>query len=224
MNKKTKKLNQQNNLLDKQIAKENQEIFTNMIYYLRGANASEYEIESVRQDLTEMVISAQTRGEDISTLFNGDYKGFCDQVIENLPPRSWQQKLIGSLDMVCWVLSILFLINIVISKSTIDLIGALVNKSKINWNISVTIGNLITILLIIVLANIIVQYIIKNSFKKELKHKKLVGAFIGAGLTLAFLGIAFAGQKTLFTVHLFVAIALTVGLFVVHKILEAVGE
>ena len=126
--------------------------------------------------------------------------------------------------MVCWVLSILFLINIVISKSTIDLIGALVNKSEINWNISVTIGNMITILLIIVLANIIVQYIIKISFKKELKHKKPVGGVIGAGLTLAFLGIAFAGQKTLFTVHLFVAIALTVGLFMIEVVDDAARE
>lgn len=63
MNSKTKKLNKQNNILDRQISKENQSIFTDMICYLRGSNISEYDIEVVRQDLTEMVLSAQKRGE-----------------------------------------------------------------------------------------------------------------------------------------------------------------
>lgn len=63
MNSKTKKLNKQNNILDRQISKKNQSIFTDMICYLRGSNISEYDIEVVRQDLTEMVLSAQKRGE-----------------------------------------------------------------------------------------------------------------------------------------------------------------
>ena len=102
MNKKAKKLNQQNNCLDRRILPENQEIFTNMICYLRGADISDYEIERVRQDLTEMVLSAQKRGEPITALFDGDYKQFCDDVIEALPPRTRWEKALDALDTMCW--------------------------------------------------------------------------------------------------------------------------
>ena len=63
MNKKARKLNKENNRLDELIKEENQEIFTNMICYLRGSDLSDYNIEVVRNDLTEMVLSAQERGE-----------------------------------------------------------------------------------------------------------------------------------------------------------------
>lgn len=63
MNRKTKELNRSNNALDQQISPENREAFTDMICYLRGAKISAYHQELVRYDLTEMVLSAQQRGE-----------------------------------------------------------------------------------------------------------------------------------------------------------------
>lgn len=222
MNSRIKKLNEQNNLLDKQISEENQEVFTNMICYLRVSNISEYEIEVVRQDLTEMILSAQSRGENINSLFNGDYKQFCDNVIENLPPKSKKTKTTDALDIICWCLSILFAINIIISKDTLAIMKAFVKNTTVKWNISVSIGSTVSIVLIIVAANVIVNQIMKNAFSKEIKHKKTIAFVCGFGAMFGFIVIAWLGKTTLFSINIFVACVLTILLFVFHKILESI--
>ena len=73
---KIKELNKKNNLLDKEILEENQEIFTDIICYIRSADLSDYDVEVVRRDLTEMIIEAQERGEKVTSLFSGDYKEY----------------------------------------------------------------------------------------------------------------------------------------------------
>lgn len=220
MSNRTKKLNAQNNLLDEQISEENREIFTNMICYLRGANISEIEVELVRQDLTEMVLSAQSRGENIESVFKGDYKQFCDEVIENLPPKSRKQKMIDTLDMSCWGLSILLVINIVMSEDTIAMVKALVKNTTVNWNISVSVGSMVSILFIIVLANVIVNQITKNAFSKKIKHKKWLAFACGSGFMLSVFLITWIGRSTLFTINIFVAGVAALLMFTAHKVLE----
>ena len=56
MNKETRLLNKENNILDSKIKEENQATFTDMICYLRSSNLSAYNIEVVRNDLTEMIL------------------------------------------------------------------------------------------------------------------------------------------------------------------------
>lgn len=125
MNKKTKKLNEQNNILDEKINKDNQKVFTDMICYLRGSNMTDYDIEVVRHDLTEMVLSAQQRGESIDAVIGNDYKEFCDEVIANIPSKTKLQKVVDYLDICCWGLSILFAI-----KKTIGfVVGAILMAS-----------------------------------------------------------------------------------------------
>lgn len=222
MNKKTKELNKQNNKLDNQISAENQEAFTNMVCYLRGANISEYDQEVVRQDLTEMVLSAQKRGEDIRAVIGEDYKDFCDNVIANLPPKTTIQKITDFLDIFSWCLSILLTINIVMARETIILIRDLATGRPLNFNISFTVGSVISIGVILVAAIIIIKVIIKNSFKVE-KGKKgvIVKAFlISLGIMIIFLLIAWLGKKILFTLNIFVGFVIVLVLYVMHKILE----
>lgn len=94
MDRKTKLLNQHNNELDLQVAPHNQKAFTDIICYLRSAGISEYDQELVRQDLLEMILSAQVRGADIDSVLGTDYKEFCDNVIASLPPKTIKQKAI----------------------------------------------------------------------------------------------------------------------------------
>jgi DNA-binding ferritin-like protein (Dps family) len=222
MNKKTKELNKQNNKLDNQISAENQEAFTNIVCYLRGANISEYDQEVVRQDLTEMVLSAQKRGEDIRAVIGEDYKDFCDNVIANLPPKTTIKKVTDFLDIFCWCLSILLTINIVMARETITLIQDLATGRPLNFNISFTVGGIISIGVILVAAIIIVKVIIKNSFKVEKgKQGVIVKAFlISLGMMILFLLIAWLGKKVLFTLNIFVGVAIVLVLYVMHKILE----
>lgn len=223
MNKRTKALNQQNNQLDKAIHPENQPIFTDMICYLRGANISEYEIEVVRQDLTEMVLSAQNRGDSIESLFDGDYQQFCDEVINSLPPKTTKQKLIDGLDIVFLGLAILIPINILLSKDTILLIGKLFQKQPVNWNIPVSIGTVLSMVLIIGLATTIVMLITKNAFRQDKKEKLLLGVVAGVGTTLVMVALFVFGRKTLFTVNLWLALAVALVFFLGRKLLDSVS-
>lgn len=222
MNKKVKELNEQNNILDEQISIDNQKIFTDMICYLRGSNLTDYDIEVVRHDLTEMVLSAQQRGESIDAVIGKDYQEFCDEVIASIPPKTNLQKFIDNLNIFCWALSILFAINIVISGDTISIIENLVSRKHVDFSLSVSTGSAISIVLIFILANFVVNLITKKSFSVEVKYKKIVGFVIGASLITGILLIAWLGKGTLFTVNYFAACIVTVILFVGHKLLEQI--
>jgi len=223
VNKKTKKLNKLNNELDKQIAKENQEDFTNMICYLRGANISEYDQELVRQDLTEMLLSAQNRGESIHSVFGEDFKAFCDDVIASLPEKTRKQKLAESFNIACWGLSILGFIGIVTAKETIFLIRDFFLGKELHFHIAVSFGMVLRMGITFAAAVIIVEAIIKNSFKKtNTKNRGIMGALAGGGMMAIFLLSAWFGKGTLFTVNIFIALAVVLIVYAAHKLLEQV--
>ena len=222
MNKKTKELNRMNNSLDKQVNAENKEIFTDMICYLRGANISGYHQELVRHDLTEMVLSAQLRGENIRTVIGEDYQEFCDDVIASLPPATLKQRIIDFFDIACWCLSILGAINIVISDETIAMIHNLFSGNQLNYQISVSIGSVISFGIIIAAAIFIVEIIVKNAFQigKKKRNDRLKAFLVGGGLMAVFLLVAWLGRATLFTVNIFIACAVVLALYIAHKVLS----
>ncbi|MDW2797666.1 hypothetical protein RZO55_08780 [Clostridium boliviensis] len=222
MNKKTKVLNRMNNSLDKQVNPENKEAFTDMICYLRGANISGYHQELVRHDLTEMVLSAQQRGENIHAVIGEDYQAFCDDVIASLPPATLKQRIIDFLDIVCWSLSILGAINIVIANETISMIHNLISGNPLNYHISVSIGSAISIGIIVVEAIVIVEVYMKNAFQigKKKKNDRLKAFFVGGGLMAVFLLITWLGRATLFTVNIFIALVVVAILYIAHKVLS----
>lgn len=222
MENKVKKLMNQNNVLDKEINDENQSKYTDMICYLRGADISEYDIEAVRQDLIEMIVCAQKRGEDIGTVIGGDYKEFCDDVIANLPRKTGKQKLIDVLSITCRGISILFAINIVLSGGPSLIIQNIISKAPGDWSISISVGNAVSIILIVFLANFMVNGIMKNALKVETKRKKAViflGCFI---ITSVLIVIQKLGSSTLFTINIFLACAIIVALYAVSKVLDAI--
>ena len=222
MNKKTKELNRINNSLDKQVNPENKEAFTDMICYLRGANISGYHQELVRHDLTEMVLSAQQRGENIRAVIGEDYQAFCDDVIASLPPATLKQRFIDFFDIVCWSLSILGAIKIVLANETIALIHNLISGNPLSYQISVSIGSVISIGIIITAAIVIVEIFMKNAFQigKKKRNDRLKAFLIGGGLMAVFLLVAWLGRATLFTVHIFIACAVVLVLYISHKVLS----
>jgi DNA-binding ferritin-like protein (Dps family) len=53
------------------------------LLYIRSANISVLSQEMVRRDLSEIILSAQSRGEKITDVISGDLKEFYDEVISN---------------------------------------------------------------------------------------------------------------------------------------------
>jgi len=142
MNKKTRELNRINNELDRQLNAENNKVLTDIICYLRAANISAYNQEIIRQDLLEMLLSAQERGENIQDVIGKDYKAFCDNVIASLPPQNMKERILEFLDTVFLCAAILGAITIITSKDTIALIHNLISGGPLNFRISVLAGQL----------------------------------------------------------------------------------
>lgn len=222
MNKQTKELNRSNNELGKQIHAENKEALTDIVCYLRGANISEYHQEEIRQDLLEMILAAQERGENIQSVIGGDYKAFCDNIISSLPPKSMKEKTLEFLNILCWCLSLLGAINILLTQETISLIRNLATGKPLNFESSFTAGSIISIILIIAASIIIVNGFMKNSFTigKKGNLSILKAFFIGAAIMALFELIAWLGKTTLFTMNIFYACAFVLALYVAHRILN----
>ena len=110
MNRKTKKLLQENNLLEGQLTPENNRTMTDLIVYLRASNTTAYQQECVRRDITEMVLEGQRRGETMEAVIGEDYKAFCDAVLSEVPKRTAGQRILSALGCGCLYVDVLAVI------------------------------------------------------------------------------------------------------------------
>lgn len=223
MDKKTKEILKSNNEREELINKENDEVLTDIICYLRGSDISEYDQELVRADIIEMVLDAQERGEDIKQVFGGNYKEICDNIIAEFPKKTTKQKILEGVNTVLMCLKILGFIWI--AKQLVEVF--LIKKGELLFTLSV--GDIVNGVLIIVAANIIVQYVCKNSFKRDENKKSIMDnkvlGFIVIWVTmmavmLVFIGIAVALDQTVVAVPLYMAIVFVVLVFLAEKVTD----
>ena len=71
-------------------------------------------------------------------------------------------------DMICLCLSILFAINIVLSRDTIEMIKNAIVGGQVNLNIAISKWTALSVVVILFVANLIVNGIVKNALEKEL--------------------------------------------------------
>ena len=230
MNTKTKILNRKNNELDKKLNAENSKIMEDIVCYLRVANISDYHQEVVRQDLFEILLSAQEREENAKTIIGEDYKLFCDEVIESLPGRSRKECILSFLDTILLCTCILGVITLVASKETFDIVRNMITDQPLNFEISISIGSLLAYVIILAAAFLIVHIIGRTSLRTEKKHiqskfrKFLIGGFVGGSIMGIFLTIAWIGKQTIFTVNILVAYIFILVLYIAHKLLQMAGN
>lgn len=85
-----------------------------MIVYLRGSEMTEYNQELVREDLIQMIIDGQNRGDDIQKVMGDNYKEICDEIIETMPKKTTFEKVMGILGLsisAIWILGIIFMVK-----------------------------------------------------------------------------------------------------------------
>ncbi|WP_223067724.1 hypothetical protein [Paenibacillus caui] len=226
MNAQTKMLNRRNNEMDKQLNEENSKAMTDIVCYLRVANMWDYHQEVIRQDLLEMVLSAQERGDNIQTVIGKDYKAFCDEVIESLPKKSNKERVLDLIDTILMGTTILGTINLIFSKDTIALIHNVIAGQPLKFEISISIDHLLSYVIILAAALLIVHVIGRTSLNPEKKHtqskpiKFIIGGFIGGSVMAILLLIAWIGRQTLFTVNIFAACIFIFVLYIAHKLLQ----
>lgn len=178
MHKETKKLLKENNQREKLLSKESQKAMTDIVVYLRGRDLSQYHQEEIRRDIQEMVLEAEGRGEDMKTVIGEDYKTFCDEIVSAFPPRSKKEKVLEQLDILLSALGILMVIWLVKSLVSNGMTGPL----------TLTLGQLISWVVILVVAEAIVWWVTRTAFdqpKKTDKVKTFVKVWILGALVLA---------------------------------------
>lgn len=220
MYKETKELRKLNNQLDNKLAPENNKVLTDIIVYLRGANISGYNQELIRQDLLEMILSAQERGEDIASVIGEDYKSFADNIVANVPRLSWKDRMMELLDIVLASSSILGMIYLLTSKDTLSIIRSWFMGEPANYYISISLGALIAYGIIIISSIFIIHYVTKTSFDYLQKRNLIKVVILNILITAITVLLAWLGRNTLFTVHVVIVCVLVLALFASHKVLE----
>ena len=67
-------LKNRNNRRDRMLSMENKEWMTKIVCYLRTRSVEEKKLEDIRQDITDMLLEAQDRGESANQVLGGNYQ------------------------------------------------------------------------------------------------------------------------------------------------------
>jgi DNA-binding ferritin-like protein (Dps family) len=219
MNKKTKQLLKKNNNREKEIIDENQESLTNMIVYLRGSNLTEYNQELVREDITNLILDGQQRGDNIQKVMGGRYKEICDEIIDAMPKKTKKERIVevvGSSFMILWILGIIAIIE--------NIIKGLLSKTS-DFRFILSLGDVIASFVIILVANIAIWFISKTAFNQE-KEKKTKSFFkLWLILVLIYAVIVFSKiylKNVVLSIPLAIAAAIILFICIIERIVDKI--
>ena len=218
------RLNRENNELDKQLDGAYESVMTDMVCYLRGADISDYYVEAVRRDLLSMFLAAKERGEDVQTLIGGDFRQFCDSILENVPHKTRRQRMAELLSIVLNCFGILVGIHLLISQVGDLLIFALKKGPQPSLSVPVSLGDLIFFVAITVFSIFFVQHICKTALAQKRPSSKkanvisflLLWAFLAAVLCCKL----FLKDYVLFSIPFLVGMALVAASLLLSKLLS----
>lgn len=210
MSKRTKELLRANNALDAQLNKDNQQMMTNIVVYIRSANISEYEQELVRRDITHMLLDAQAQGRTAVEVLGEDAQAFCEAVITALPPRSTGECALNNVRdglLAFVVLGVIWLVS-----GAIDMLG-----DRAWPYLPLTLGDVIGQVLILATAFYIFHSISRHAFDDKL-GRLFVLVFVALAVSL----LASIYLTTfLCNVHIAVVAGALLVFFAAYKVLDA---
>lgn len=219
MKKQCRELMKKNNKREKAIHKNNDELYTNMIVYLRGSDMTEYNQELVREDLIEMILDGQNRGDDIQKVIGDNYKEICDEIIESMPKKTKLQKIGDFIEtslMIIWILGIIAIAQTVISNFIVG---------KGNWEFNLTLGYIINTIIMIISANLIVKYVCKTAFNNGSKKVSFIKTWIICAIVLGVLFISsYYLDYTIVNVSLLFVIFVVAIAFILERVLFMYSE
>ena len=213
-----KKLRKENNKSETSLSKSTNLVLTDMIVYLHSSDLCEYDIEIIRKELIGMAAEAQMRGQAFEEVVGEDYKGFCDDLIQNGRKKSKQEKFIEIAYVIVVGFGVLFVYEIVSQA----IIAAVKGVSSDLLKMDISLGFVISSLCALIAANLV--YLIFSKYAFELsKHKKYR---IGSAILFAFVFTAMVAVRyffngvILFTLNWLFPLLLLICCYVMIKILD----
>lgn len=152
-------LRKENNKFSKDLTKENHEIYTDIVCYLRVSKLNEKEQEEVISDILRIFLDCQEQGKSIQSVIGEDYKRFADEIISAMNPRIIIFNKVKEYLKIC--------IQAVCIMLTIDAMSIYLPqmlKGNFNLNYDCTLDMLIRFIFIFIVINFIFNYVGKNSF------------------------------------------------------------
>lgn len=211
MSREARMLRNENNELEKQLDDKTNEILTNIVVYIRSANISDIDQETVRRDITQMLIDACVRGETADDVIGGDYKAFCDAIIAEIPKLSTKGRIMTAIRDILPALCLLIGIWAVFS-----VVEQIING--LPWYLTpVSVTDILGGAAMLALAFTVVVYITKNSFRaKPAVLVCLILLIVAAALCAALL----IPNEIIFSPSLAADAALVAVIFGAYKIID----
>ena len=209
----TKQLMRENNVFERALSQEFNQVLTDMVVYLRSAPVSEYNQELVRRDIGRMFLDAQRRGDSPADVIGEDYRQFCDQVLAEVPRLTVRERVLDGLStsLVCLgVWGVIWLFN-----------RGLLAVVRGGWpDIPVTVGDLLATVLILVAAGYLF-----HAFSRAAFSNSYTGLFFKAFLILAaLLVVSLVFDSPLGYLHFGIVLAGVALCFVLGKVLEHLAD
>lgn len=211
MSKRTKMLLRENNAWEKKmLSQENQQVMTDIVVYIRSSAISEYEQEVARRDIMAMLAEGQVNGRTAAEVIGCDMQGFCDEVINALPPRSAKEQVLDVLReglLAAAVLAVFWT-----GSGLVEMIA------YGNWPyMAVTVGDVLSQVFIFFTAFFIFRSISRHAFDNNLKGLFLLVFIVLALSLLASLYLT----HILFHIHILLLVVLMVLCYIGYKLLDA---
>ncbi|MFV0364367.1 MAG: hypothetical protein ACK5LL_14960 [Suipraeoptans sp.] len=123
-------------------------------------------------------------------------------------------------------MSVLVIINIIFSADSHNILKNIFSKQPVNYNIGVSVGMIISTLVIIIVSVFTVRQITKNALNEENNSNKskkvIISGVIGAAAMTFFIVIWKLNGQILFSVNIFLAIAILIVFYIVHRVLSGI--
>ncbi len=214
-------LRNENNRFSEKLNKENREIYTDIVCYLRVSYLTDIQQEEIISDILTMFFDWEKQGKQVKDMIGEDYKKFADDIINAINPhKSMLQRIkeYGAIivEAFCYLLTIDFLF----------LYLPEIIKGNLSSVYEYSLGMGVRGLIIFIVAIVTVNYIGKNSFslskKKTLKLVSFLigGCAVGFFLILAFLSKALS-HIILLSINIYYVIVI-IAVFWVYKVIRRI--
>jgi len=184
--------------LGKSLTKENNEILTNIVCYLRVSDLTEEDQEEIISDILRMFLDCEAEGKSIASMVGEDYKQYTESIISAVNPnKTVYQKVKEYLPAIVGMFFVLLTIDFTFSNLPKFLKG----NFDFNLPYNYTLDMLIKTLMITIIATTMVTYIGKKGFElsriRNSRRKHFIFQFSAGGLFMLFLITSVVLQRTL---------------------------
>lgn len=213
MSRRTKELLKENNEYEQQLSEQGKEILTDIVVYLRGISITMYEQEKVRQDITQMLIEGEQRGNTAAEVIGEDYREFCDNIVNEIPQMTQKEKILTGIRDIMPAVTVLLVIW------CFGRFVRIVFGISHSFTVPVTTGNIVGAAMIVAAAEILILFLSKHAFRENrsdnVKWCVLLVVFLVTAVCINELM-----TRVLFSIHLGTAVLLALAVFMLYRILD----